>query len=151
MFDMRFIHNTTHSTKLVIIYSKWMQPETETPDFKDRWSEEVQTGSVCNWMIVQDILPAAGVTGKWPVGVQDFIVLSGTWSREQGGSLGCCTTYNPNTHCNKTFNQLPLFPIICIKIVFFVFCSGKILKVGTFLKIGIVSGEFIFSLQMFTL
>ena len=42
----------------------------------------VQNGSVCNWMIVQDILPAAGVTGKWPVGVQDFIVLSGTGSRE---------------------------------------------------------------------
>ena len=33
-------------------------------------------------MIVQDILQAAGVSGKWPVGVQDFIVLSGTWSRE---------------------------------------------------------------------
>ena len=42
----------------------------------------VQNGSVCIWMIFQDILPAAGVTGKWPVGVQDFIVLSGTWSRE---------------------------------------------------------------------
>ena len=42
----------------------------------------MQNCTVCNWLIVQDILQAAGVTGKWPVGVQDFIVLSGTWSRE---------------------------------------------------------------------